>query len=225
MLLDIKGLKKTYEKDTSSECEALKGIDFSADEGETVAIIGKSGSGKSTLLHIMGLLDGFDSGSYLLFGENVEKLKDKQKAYIRNRQIGFVMQDFALVPDLTVFDNIAVPLYIAGEKPKFIEKRVLDIICEVDLLEKKDNYAKALSGGEKQRVALARAMIYSPKILLADEPTGALDRKTGKEMLKLMLGFQKKGTTVIMVTHDMEAANVCGRIVRLEDGKILDSPP
>lgn len=172
MVIEVDKIKKVYSKGSSAECCALKSVSLSVEEGEKVAIVGKSGSGKSTLLHIMGLLDNFDGGSLHLFGQEVSGFTERKKAYFRNRYIGFVMQDFALVSDLTVFDNVAVPLYISGEKGKIIEHRVMKLLEKVDMADKKDNKVSMLSGGQKQRIALARAMIYSPKILLADEPTG-----------------------------------------------------
>lgn len=220
MLLEAKNIKKTYGKGTASACCALKGVSLSVKEGESVAIIGKSGSGKSTLLHILGLLDDYEDGSLILYGEDAKTLSEKQRAAFRNQKIGFVMQDFALVPDLSVFDNVAVPLYIAGARGSVIEKQVRALLDEVGLSDKIGNRAADLSGGQKQRVALARAMVYSPKLLLADEPTGALDQSTGKEMLRLMLKYQEKGTALVIVTHDPEVAGACGRRIELADGKV-----
>lgn len=153
--------------------------------------------------------------AFMILHANVETM---YTIYVK--KIGFVMQDFALVPDLSVFDNVAVPLYIAGARGSVIEKQVRALLDEVGLSDKIRNRADDLSGGQKQRVALARAMVYSPKLLLADEPTGALDQSTGKEMLRLMLKYQEKGTALVIVTHDPEVAGACGRRIELADGKV-----
>lgn len=221
MVIEISDIKKIYGKGSSAECCALNGVSLSIEQGEKVAIVGKSGSGKSTLLHVMGLLDDYDSGSLRLFGKDAASFTEKQKARFRNKNIGFVMQDFALIPDMTVFDNVAIPLYISGEKRNIINHRVMELLTKVDMADKKNNPARMLSGGQKQRIALLRAMIYSPKLLLADEPTGSLDSQTGQEMLKMIFDYKKEETTIVIVTHDMDIAKQCDRMIQLEDGKIL----
>lgn len=221
MIIEIHDIKKIYGKGSSAECRALNGVSLSIEQGEKAAIVGKSGSGKSTLLHVMGLLDDYDSGRLCLFGKDAASFTEKQKARFRNKNIGFVMQDFALIPDMTVFDNVAIPLYISGEKRNIINHRVMELLTKVDMADKKNNPARMLSGGQKQRIALLRAMIYSPKLLLADEPTGSLDSQTGQEMLKMIFDYKNEETTIVIVTHDMDIAKQCDRMIQLEDGKIL----
>lgn len=220
MLIELKNVDKIYRSGQQS-FQALRKVDLSVEEGEMLAIQGKSGAGKSTLLHIIGCVDTFDGGSYLLDGIDVGKLSDSRLSRIRNRKIGFVMQDFALVPKLSVYENIAIPLYLSNHvKVGKIRDRVEKAAEDVGLADQLTKRANQLSGGQKQRVAIARAVVNAPKIILADEPTGALDAATAGEIMALLKKQNEKGITVIIITHDDSVAKSCGRIVRIQDGKI-----
>lgn len=220
MLIELRKVDKIYRSGTVS-FQALKGVDLSVEEGEMIAICGRSGAGKSTLLHIIGCIDAFDGGSYCLDGNDVGKLRDGQLSKIRNQLIGFIMQDFALVPKFTVFDNIAIPLYLGDIKMRKFQSAVQEAAAEVGLSGLLGKKANQLSGGQKQRVAIARAIVNSPKIILADEPTGALDAATAGEIIRLLKQQNEKGITVIVVTHDNTVAAACPRVIRIGDGRIL----
>lgn len=220
MLIELDKIDKIYRSGQQS-FQALKKISLSVEEGEMLAIQGKSGAGKSTLLHIIGCVDTFDEGSYLLDGIDVGKMTDSRLSRIRNQKIGFVMQDFALVPKLSVYENIAIPLYLSRNvRIREIRDRVEKAAEDVGLADQLDKRANQLSGGQKQRVAIVRAVVNSPKIILADEPTGALDAATAGEIMSLLKKQNEKGITVIIITHDDSVAKSCGRIVRIQDGKI-----
>lgn len=223
MNIVIENVSKTYKIGTGSECKALKNANISIPQGSLIAIIGKSGSGKSTLLHILGLSDTFDSGTYYLDEKDVSTYSDKQKAKIRNKNIGYILQDFALIPELNVFDNIAIPLYISGVRKKKIQEKIDSILMEIGLQDIKFKKVNELSGGQKQRVAIARSLTINPDIILADEPTGSLDVNTGNEIMSLLLKMNQKGATVIIVTHDMDIAKKCDRIVTIEDGILTEN--
>lgn len=219
-MIKIRNLCKTY-TDSIVETQALKGIDLDIDEGEFVAIIGKSGCGKSTLLNIMGGMDQATSGEYYFDDVDVRKLKDADLAKFRNKTIGFVFQAFNLINEINLIENVAVPLGYRG-----VSKRERDVIAE-DMLEivglKKEKRKKPteLSGGQKQRVAFARAIANEPRVILADEPTGNLDKKNSREIVDLLHQAHKNGTTIVMVTHDMDLAKEADRIIEMEDGKII----
>lgn len=220
MLIELKKIDKIYRSGQQS-FQALKNVDLSVKEGEMLAIQGKSGAGKSTLLHIIGCVDTFDKGSYILDGIDVGKLNDRQLSKIRNQKMGFVMQDFALVPKMSVYENIAIPLYLSKSiRFKDIRDKVTKTAEDVGLSSQLDKRANQLSGGQKQRVAIARAVVNSPKIILADEPTGALDAATASEIIALLKKQNEKGITVIIITHDDSVAESCGRIIRIQDGKV-----
>ena len=220
MLIELKKTDKIYRSGQQS-FQALKNVDLSVKEGEMLAIQGKSGAGKSTLLHIIGCVDTFDKGSYILDGIDVGKLNDRQLSKIRNQKMGFVMQDFALVPKMSVYENIAIPLYLSKSiRFKDIRDKVTKTAEDVGLSSQLDKRANQLSGGQKQRVAIARAVVNSPKIILADEPTGALDAATASEIIALLKKQNEKGITVIIITHDDSVAESCGRIIRIQDGKV-----
>lgn len=220
MLIELDNIDKIYRSGQQS-FQALKKVSLSVEEGEMLAIQGKSGAGKSTLLHIIGCVDTFDEGSYMLDGIDVGKLNDSRLSKIRNRKMGFVMQDFALVPKLSVYENIAVPLYLSNNvKLGKIRDKVEKAAEDVGLAGQLGKRANQLSGGQKQRVAIARAVVNSPKIILADEPTGALDAATAGEIMTLLKKLNERGITVIIITHDDSVAKSCGRIVRIQDGKI-----
>ena len=220
MLIELKKIDKIYRSGQQS-FQALKNVGLSVKEGEMLAIQGKSGAGKSTLLHIIGCVDTFDKGSYILDGIDVGKLNDRQLSKIRNQKMGFVMQDFALVPKMSVYENIAIPLYLSKSiRFKDIRDKVTKTAEDVGLSSQLDKRANQLSGGQKQRVAIARAVVNSPKIILADEPTGSLDAATASEIIALLKKQNEKGITVIIITHDDSVAESCGRIIRIQDGKV-----
>lgn len=219
-IMELKEISKIYNPGKSSEVKALRGVDVTIEEGEWVSIMGKSGSGKSTLLHIMGLVDRYTAGSYCFDGVCVDKLSQNKVADLRREKVGFVLQDFGLIWNMSVMDNIATPLYIAKEKKNMIRERVIRIARELeieDLLKKK---AKELSGGQCQRVAIARALITEPKVIFADEPTGALDRENAKNIMEIFQKIHARGTTIVMVTHDEEVSRMAGREIVISDGQI-----
>lgn len=218
-LIKIDNLVKTYGKD-EGEVHALKGISLSINEGELVAIVGASGSGKSTLLNIIGCIDKATSGEYYLDGQNVGILKERQLAKSRNNLIGFVLQYFGLVNTYSVYENIELPLIYGRIKNK--KEKIINIMKKLNIEEKKDKLPSELSGGQNQRVAIARALVNNPKLILADEPTGALDKHNSQEVMKILLQLNKEGKTVIIVTHDENISKQCDRVIRIEDGHIKE---
>ena len=222
-MIEIDNIYKIYNKGKVNEFTALKGVSLRISEGEMVAVIGKSGAGKSTLMHIIGCIDDFEQGKYYFNGQDVSKLNEKKRAIIRNRDIGIVLQDFALMENYTVIENVLMPLFFskdAGNR-RVREEKAKDILSQLEMDEIMDKKVNKLSGGQKQRVAIARAMIDNPKVLLADEPTGALDVKTSLEIMNVFKKLNAKGTTVIIITHDMEVANECNRVIEICDGNIV----
>ena len=218
---ELRALSKTYFKpDGSIMVEALKAIDVSIMRGEYVAIMGSSGSGKSTLMNVLGCLDRPTSGEYLLDGKDVARMPDDELSEYRGRKIGFVFQAFNLIPQLTVLENVAVPLFYQGLKKAEREERSSAMLGLVGLDDRLDHRPRELSGGQQQRVAIARALVTNPVVLMADEPTGNLDSKTGLQILELFEGLHSKGMTIIMVTHDDSIAERCRRVVRLKDGVV-----
>ena len=221
-MIEIKNLVKIYNKGKTNEFCALKGIDLSIDEGEMVAIIGKSGAGKSTLLHILAAIDSYDKGSYLVDGVSVGDLKEKQRARFRNQKIGIVMQDYALIDEYTIEENVQIPLIFGKVKGNDVRReKIMTALENVGLAELAKKPVRQLSGGQKQRVAIARALVNNPAFLLADEPTGALDSKTSGEIMDVFEKLNQGGKTVIIVTHDMEVAARCGRVIEISDGEIV----
>lgn len=218
-MISIEHVCKTYGKKDAS-VEALKDITLNIPDSGMTAIMGPSGSGKSTLLNMIGCLDSPSSGSIKIDGKDISQVSVKEKAKLRNKFFGFVMQDFALIPDYTVIQNIEVPLVYAGKKGKERKVLVENILSKVGLLEKRNTEVQYLSGGQKQRIAIARALVNDPKIILADEPTGALDLKTGQEVMKLFLKMKQTGKTVIIVTHSKEVALQCDNVINIIDGKV-----
>lgn len=202
------------------EVQALRGVSFSIEKNEFVAIMGPSGSGKSTIMNIVGCLDTPSEGKYYLKGKLVSTLSDNELAYIRNREIGFVFQVFNLLPRATAYHNVEIPLIYKGTKKKEREERTRRALEMVEMTERKDHRPSELSGGERQRVAIARALVNEPSLLLADEPTGNLDSKTGQEILSLFRKIHAQGNTVIIVTHDRDIAQHAHRIITIRDGKI-----
>ena len=221
-MIEIKNLVKIYNKGKTNEFCALKGIDLSIEEGEMVAIIGKSGAGKSTLLHILAAIDSYDKGSYLVDGVSVGDLKEKDRARFRNQKIGIVMQDYALIDEYTIEENVQIPLIFGKVKGNDVRReKIMTALKNVGLDELAKKPVRQLSGGQKQRVAIARALVNNPAFLLADEPTGALDSKTSGEIMDVFEKLNQGGKSVIIVTHDMEVAARCGRVIEISDGEIV----
>lgn len=218
-ILELVNISKVY-KDKGYSVEALRSVNLSVNAGEMLAIMGESGSGKSTLLKIIGTVDNPTSGQYLFNGIDISKESDKSLAKIRNNQIGFVFQNFALLERESVEYNIRLPMKIKGISRNLQDKKVNDILGKIGLSNKRKKIVTRLSGGERQRVAIARGMINEPDLLLADEPTGALDSETGKLIMDLLKRINELGTTVIIVTHNIDIAKQCDRIIKIKDGKI-----
>ena len=200
--------------------EALRGIDLEIKKGEMIAIMGPSGSGKSTLMHILGCLDTPSDGNYLLDNEKVEELNDNRLAEIRNEKVGFVFQNFNLLPYASAYENVELPMIFLGVNTAERKKRAEMLLQRVGLGDRMDHKPNELSGGQQQRVAIARALVNNPKIILADEPTGNLDTESGKEIIDLFQELWRQGNTIIMITHDDEIAKMCPRVIHLRDGKI-----
>jgi putative ABC transport system ATP-binding protein len=220
-MIRIENLHKSYPMGNRS-LHVLKGLDFTVDEGELVAIMGSSGSGKSTLLNILGMLDNYDDGSYTLGDVLIKKMDETKAAKYRNKFLGFVFQSFNLINYKNALENVVLPLYYQGVSRKEREEKALKYLDDVGLKEWANHLPTELSGGQKQRVAIARAMVSEPKVLLADEPTGALDSKTSKEVMDLIQKINKAGKTILVVTHEEDIAQMCSRIVRLKDGVIVE---
>jgi putative ABC transport system ATP-binding protein len=220
-MLKIHQLHKSYAIGDSS-LHVLKGIDLNVEEGEMVAIMGSSGSGKSTLLNIIGMLDEADSGEYILDDLPIKNLTEKKAAVYRNKFLGFIFQSFNLINYKTALENVALPLYYQGLKRKERQEKAMFHLGKVGLADWAKHLPKELSGGQKQRVAIARALAANPKLLLADEPTGALDTKTSYDIMAFIQQLNDEGKTILMVTHEEDIANMCKRIVRLRDGVIME---
>lgn len=219
-LIDIYNLRKQYSM-SDIVVDALDGIDVSIDKSEFVALVGPSGSGKSTLMNMLGCLDSPTSGRYVLNGINVSNMSDTQLAGIRNNEIGFVFQNFNLIGTMTALDNVALPGRYGKINANKCRQMAKEALAMVGLSDRIKHYPNELSGGQQQRVAFARALLRNPAILLADEPTGNLDSKSGAEILNLMKELNRNGTTIIMVTHERKIADTAGREIELLDGKII----
>lgn len=220
-MLKIENLTKTYNYKKPNAFTALKDVSLEVADGEMLAIIGKSGAGKSTLLHIIGCIDKFEKGSYTIDGTDVHSLSDNKLAKIRNEKVGIVMQDFALIDEYSVIENVMIPLNFSKKKlgkPKELAMKALEKVGIANLAKKP---VSKLSGGQKQRVAIARAIVNDPSFILADEPTGALDTKTSSEIMELFTELNKSGKTVIIITHDLTVADKCKRKVEISDGRII----
>ena len=220
MIIDIKDLVKTY-KLGGGVIQALDGVNINIEEGEMVAITGPSGSGKSTLMHIIGCLDHPDSGTYILAGDDVSRLSSNRLAEIRNRKIGFVFQTFNLLARLSALENVELPLLYAGMHEAV--KPAEEALGIVGLRDRMSHEPNQLSGGQRQRVAVARAIVTNPVIILADEPTGNLDTKTGEEIIRLFKELNSQGRTIIIVTHEPDVAKHCTRQIHIRDGRIIDT--
>lgn len=222
MLLNLSHIYKDYQQE-KLVVPVLKDVSLSVEEGEYVAIMGPSGSGKTTLMNIIGCLDLPTSGSYELSGQDVLACKDRELADVRLNSIGFVFQSFHLLPRESALENVALPLIYAGVKKADREKRAAAALERVGLADRVDFKPTQLSGGQKQRVAIARAMVNNPKILLADEPTGALDSKSGKQIMELFDRLNEEGVTIVMITHDAKIASYAKRVIRIIDGEIEEA--
>jgi len=219
MLIELKGVNKTY--DNGQPLHVLKGIDLEIDGGEFVSIMGASGSGKSTLLNILGILDNYDTGEYWLDGRLIRDLSERQAADYRNRMIGFIFQSFNLIPFKTAVENVELPLFYQGVPRKKRHEMAMEYLDKLGLKDWSHHYPNEMSGGQKQRVAIARALITRPRIILADEPTGALDSKTSVEVMDLLTRLNKEeGMTLIVVTHESGVANCTDKIIHIKDGII-----
>lgn len=219
-MIEVKNIIKTY-KDGEKETRVLKGVDFVAKEKDFVAIMGRSGAGKSTLLYQMSMLDEPTSGEVYIDGIDVLSLTQNQKTRFRLKELGYVFQDYALLPDLTALENVALPLLMLGENKKLAYKHAKIVLIKVGLGDRLQNIPANLSGGEQQRVSVARAIVHKPKILFADEPTANLDNYSSKQVIDIFKELNAAGQTIIMVTHEEEYAKVAKRIVRIDDGKIV----
>jgi putative ABC transport system ATP-binding protein len=223
-MIEMKGIEKVYHTGGGKvTVRALRGVDLDLQAGEFVSIVGPSGSGKSTLMNICGCLDTPSEGEYHLDGEAVEGLSANDLAEIRNRKVGFVFQNFNLLPYATAFENVEMPLIFAGKSQKFRWQRATEMLEKVGLGDRLNHRPSELSGGEMQRVAIARALANSPRLLLADEPTGNLDSRSGREIIDIFEEFWKSGTTILMITHDPNVAKRTSRTILLKDGVIVDS--
>ena len=220
-MLKINKLHKSYKMGDSS-LHVLKGINLHVEKGEMVAIMGSSGSGKSTLLNIIGILDGLDSGEYTLDGIEIKDLTEKKAAQYRNKFLGFVFQSFNLINFKNALENVALPLYYQGLKRKERQEKAMFHLQKVGLADWSTHLPNELSGGQKQRVAIARALAAEPKLLLADEPTGALDSTTSQEIMQFLQQLNDEGKTILIVTHEEDISLMCKRIVRLKDGVIME---
>ncbi|MBR3685706.1 MAG: ABC transporter ATP-binding protein [Clostridia bacterium] len=218
-MLSMKGINKSYPMG-EDELQVLFDVNFEVYQKEFVAVLGPSGSGKSTLMNIIGCLDTATSGSYILNGQDISKLKDKELATVRNHDIGFVFQNFQLLGRMSALDNVILPLIYARVSSKERKNRAMMLLNKVGLGDKMQNNPKQLSGGQQQRVAIARAMVTNPSIILADEPTGALDQATGAQIMELFKELNREGKTIIMITHDPKIARQAQRIVHILDGRI-----
>ena len=218
-LIELKNIYKIYHMG-DEEVRASDGVSLSIDRGELVAIVGKSGSGKSTLMNIIGALDVPTEGEYILGGEDVSEMSDDQLAQIRNKMIGFIFQQYNLLPKLNLLENVELPLLYAGVSVQERKERALKSLAKVGLEEKWKNLPNQLSGGQQQRVSIARALAGDPSLILADEPTGALDSRTSREVLNFLRQLNEEGNTIVMITHDNSIALEAKRVVRIKDGKI-----
>lgn len=219
-MLKVENIKKSF---CTEEIEtiALNGVSFEVNEGEFVAVMGPSGCGKSTLLNILGLLDNPTSGSYELLGKEVGKLKERDRTIFRKGNIGFVFQSFNLIDELNVYENVELPLIYLRVKAAERKQRVNEILKRMNISHRAGHFPQQLSGGQQQRVAIARAVVCNPKLILADEPTGNLDSKNGKEVMELLSELNREGTTVIMVTHSQHDSTYAGRVLNLFDGELV----
>ena len=225
MLSDIRDLYKIYNEGKESEVRALDGVSLQIDKGEFVAIVGQSGSGKSTMMNVLGCLDIPTYGEYYLEGTDIGSLTDKQLARIRNREIGFIFQGYNLIQELDALENVTLPLIYRGVSVFDREDIAMEALAKVGMDDRAHHRPSEMSGGQQQRVAIARAIATAPPIIMADEPTGALDSKTGRHVLEILRDLYRGGTTILLITHDDGIASTARRVVRLSDGKIISDNP
>jgi putative ABC transport system ATP-binding protein len=219
-LIELRNISKSYNLNKDNEFKALKSIDLEINKGDFVAIMGPSGSGKSTLMNILGALDTPTHGSYIINGEDISKFSNNQLADFRNRDVGFVFQQFNLLPRINVRNNVLLPTLYGSIENR--EERLKEVLEKVGLLDKAKNKSNQLSGGQIQRVAIARALIMKPSIIMADEPTGNLDTKTSMEIMKIFKEINEEGNTIILITHEDDIAAYAKRIIKLKDGEIVN---
>lgn len=220
-MIEISNVTKTYNPKKSNAFTALKNVSLKIEDGEMAAVIGKSGAGKSTLLHILACIDNYQDGEYKIDSTLVKRLSERQVAKIRNEKIGMVMQDFALIEDFSALENVMLPLNFASKKKPNRRELALAALDAVNMKEFAKKPVSKLSGGQKQRVAIARAIVNEPSLILADEPTGALDTKTSEEIMSVFKKLNAEGRTIIIVTHDPRVAEQCGRVIEISDGEII----
>ena len=220
-LIELRDVYKIYSEGLESEVRALDGISLTVDHGEFVAVVGQSGCGKSTLMNVLGCLDIPTRGTYLLDGTDVQDLSDGQLSRIRNQEIGFIFQQYNLIQTLTVQENVELPLIYRGIDPIDRKELALEALNRVGLADRRKHYPTQMSGGQQQRVAIARAISTHPPVIMADEPTGALDSRTGQQVLKFLQQLNREGSTIILITHDNGIAATAPRMVRLSDGKVI----
>jgi len=224
-LIELRNVYKIYSEGLESEVRALDGVSLDIEKGEFVAVVGQSGSGKSTMMNVLGCLDIPTRGDYFLDGVDVRELSDKELSRIRNKQIGFIFQQYNLIQNLTVLENVELPLIYQGIDPIDRRELAMEALGRVGLADRAQHKPTQMSGGQQQRVAIARAISTHPPIIMADEPTGALDSRTGHEVLGFLQQLNKEGSTVILITHDNGIAATARRVVRIADGKIIEDHP
>ena len=220
-MIQLKNIKKSYQVG-EGRLEVLKGIDLTIETGDLVSIMGSSGSGKSTLLNILGILDGYDEGDYLLDNQRIDRLTEKDAARYRNELIGFVFQSFHLIGYKTAVENVALPLLYKGVSRKKRNLIAEEYLEKVGLEDRKEHLPNELSGGQKQRVAIARSLVNKPRVILADEPTGALDSQTSIDVMNLLKSVNDEGITLVIVTHEQEIANLTRRVIQVKDGRVVN---
>lgn len=222
-MIQVKNVSKTFNKGKTNAFKALDNVSISIEKGELTAIVGTSGAGKSTLLHILACIDDYDNGEYYIDDVLVKNISEKKLAAIRNVKIGMVMQDFALIDDFTAVQNVMLPLDFSKEKNSNKKEKAMNALKSVGMEKLANNLSNKLSGGQKQRIAIARAIVNNPSVILADEPTGALDSKTAADIMELFKKLNKNGKTIIIVTHDKKIAEQCERIIEISDGRIINT--
>lgn len=221
-MIELRDINKIYNYKKENEFQALYDVNLHIDKGQMVAVMGRSGAGKSTLLHILGFIDTFESGEYYLDGKKVDDFGEAKRAKLRNEHFGIIMQDFALVDNFTVWENAMLPVdFSRKKKGKSKKSMIRDALTSVGIEELAGKRVSKLSGGQKQRVAIARAIVNNPSVILADEPTGALDTKTADEIMQVFKALHKQGKTIIIITHDINIANQCEKIIEINDGRVI----
>jgi putative ABC transport system ATP-binding protein len=222
MIISMRNITKSYKLGKNNEVQVLKNISLDIKKGEFVAVLGPSGSGKSTLMNIIGCIDIANSGEYRLAGQNIDAKTEDELASIRNKEIGFIFQKFNLLPKYTAVQNVQIPLLLREISRKKADQKAKELLEQVGLGDRMDHKPLELSGGQQQRVSVARALVGEPQILLADEPTGALDSRSGTEIMNMFLELNKQGNTIVLITHDLSIAKQARRIIHVKDGKVYE---